>query len=157
MSQRDITWWIEYAKRVQGEYRLLSFVCDPSEPSNIMMMRRAGLNAIRADNRVLLGLQAVQRRLSPGPGLEPRLFICRSAFRRTDPILADSKRPTSSLDEVDGYVWADTGKTNLGRSIREEPLKVDDHGMDMWRYAVASIDLQARTRSRHQSGSFSSL
>ena len=86
-----------------------------------------------ADKRVSPGIQAVQERLKVQPDGKPRLFVMRGATVEEDWRLVDEKRPTSTLDEFSAYVWND-------KVAKDEPLKINDHGMDAMRYAVMYLD-----------------
>ena len=126
---RTIDWWAETARALQAEYGYFETVaCDPAEPAYIAAYQQAGLNARAADNAVLPGINAVKKRLA-----EKRLFVVRDSLRRVDESLSESRRPHSVEDEFPAYTWAD-------RVGKEQPAKVDDHGMDMVRYAVMAID-----------------
>lgn len=83
------------------------------------------------------GIQAVQKRLR-----DNRLFFFRDARVDRDEELAEAKKPTSTIEEIEGYVWDNRN------GLKEEPLKIDDHGMDAMRYMVAQLDLKARIRAR---------
>ena len=86
-----------------------------------------------ADKRVSPGIQAVQERLKVQPDGKPRLFVMRGATVEEDWRLVDEKRPTSTLDEFSAYVWND-------KVAKDEPLKINDHGMDAMRYAAMYLD-----------------
>ena len=45
--------------------------------------------------------------------------------------------PHCTLDEFPGYSWP---KGQDGKSLKEAPLKVGDHGMDALRYGVMYLD-----------------
>ena len=86
-----------------------------------------------ADKRVMPGIQKVQERLKVQGDGKPRLFIMRDAVVESDWRLGDEKRPTSTLEEFPAYVWND-------KVTKDEPAKLDDHGMDAMRYAVMYLD-----------------
>lgn len=116
-----------------------SIVCDHDAEGRAVLERELGLATNPATKNVLEGIQATQRRFR-----DARLFLMRDSVVHIDQELADAKKPTSTAAEVVGYVW-DTGK---GKSIKEQPLKIDDHGCDAMRYLVAERDLSARPRVR---------
>lgn len=93
-----------------------------------------GITTIAAFKAVGVGIQAVQARLAPAGDGRPRLFVLRDALVGRDERLVEAKKPLCTEQEFDGYVWT---KSADGRPIKEEPIKVDDHGMDATRYAVA--------------------
>lgn len=86
-----------------------------------------------ADKRVMPGIQAVQERLKVQPDGKPRLFLMRGATVEMDWRLEDEKRPISTLEEFPAYVWND-------KVTKDEPVKMNDHGMDALRYAVMYLD-----------------
>ncbi len=83
------------------------------------------------------GIQAVQERLKIAGDGRPRLTVMRDAVAERDERLVTLKKPLSTEQEFDGYVWP---KGVDGRPNKEAPVKEDDHGMDAMRYAVAYVD-----------------
>ena len=100
-------------------------------------LERAGIRTIPAHKAVLPGIEAVQRRLRKAGDGRPRLFLHKGCTVERDTSLVDAKRPASTAQEFDAYIWA---KAPDGRASKEEPRKLDDHGMDAMRYAVAAAD-----------------
>ena len=135
-SGRTIDWWVDQAKALQQKYgRFEACACDPAEPAYIAAYRAAGISAVPADNAVLPGINAVKQRLA-----EKRLFVVRDSLQSTDEALVEGRRPKCVEEEFPAYVWAD-------KSGKETPIKEDDHGMDMVRYAVAQMERGASTIS----------
>jgi phage terminase large subunit len=100
-------------------------------------LERYGVYTQPAIKDVSPGIQAVQARLRRAGDGKPRLYIMRDALVDTDPALLAAKKPTCTEEETSGYVWQ---RTADGRATKEEPLKIDDHGMDAMRYAVMYAD-----------------
>lgn len=123
-SGKTIDWWVDTARRLDAQYSFEALPCDPSEPAYIDAYRAAGLPATAADNAVLPGINAVKQRLA-----DRRLFVVRDGLLAEDEAMRDRRKPTSVETEFPAYVWAD-------RVGKEQPVKEDDHGMDMVRYAV---------------------
>lgn len=96
-----------------------------------------GIPTEPAMKSVSLGIQAVQARLRKAGDGRPRLFVFQDALVEVDQSLRDAHKPVCTAEEYDSYIWKPTrdGVTN-----KEDPLKVDDHGMDTTRYAVAFVD-----------------
>ncbi len=134
-SRELIDWWVERAQELRDAYGIEAFVCDPSEPAYIRAFNNAHLNASPAKNAVKPGIQAVQRRLRVAEDGRPRIFFSRTALDEEDDLLG--KKPKSVIEEIPGYVWA---KSPEGRTLKEEPEKVNDHGLDALRYAVMYVD-----------------
>jgi phage terminase large subunit len=63
----------------------------------------------------------------------------RGGLDARDPALEEAKKPCSTIEEFDGYVWA---RTPEGQPNKEQPEKADDHGMDASRYLVAQLDIR---------------
>lgn len=114
-------------------------VCDHDAEDRATLERHLGVGTTPAHKGVSDGIQAVGARLRPAGDGRPRLVMLRDALIERDPDLDETKRPTSTVEEIPGYVW-DVGK--------DRPVKSDDHGMDAMRYMVAAMDLQARPRMR---------
>lgn len=117
-------------------------ICDHDAEGRATLERGIGRSTTAAHKSVLEGIEAVKARLRVQRDGKPRLYICRDALAERDRALADAKRPVCTQDEVLGYVWNDKAK-------KEEPLKLDDHGMDCMRYLIAGVDLVGRPRLRY--------
>lgn len=140
--EKTIDWWVEQAKRLQAAYGVAVWACDPSEPDYIERFRKAGLNAVAANNAKKPGFDAVRDRLAVAADGRPRLMFLRDALESTDPLLAASKRPTCFEDEVWGFVYR---KTSDGQAVKEEEDPgCDDHACDAVRYAVMEEDAHPR-------------
>jgi len=100
-------------------------------------LERYGVYTQPAIKDVSPGIQAVQARLRRAGDGKPRLYMMRDALVDADPALLAARKPTCTEEEIAGYVWQGTGE---GRATKEEPLKLDDHGMDAMRYAVMHAD-----------------
>lgn len=96
-----------------------------------------------ARKEVSPGIQAVAQRLKMAGDGKPRLMLVRDALISRDPLLDERKLPCCTEEEVEGYVWDKAvGRVNPdGSQRKEEPLKMNDHGMDGTRYIVAKFDL----------------
>lgn len=122
-----------------------TIICDHDAEGRATFEKEIGLSTIAANKKVLEGIQRVQQRLRPVGDKKPRLFIMRNALVERDTKLADARKPCSTEEEITGYVW-DMGQ---GKSPKEQPLKVDDHGCDALRYMVTEKDLGSRPRVRY--------
>jgi phage terminase large subunit len=118
-------------------------VCDHDAEDRATLERHLRISApgggrtVTAFKAVSPGLEAVRERLRLAGDGRPRLFFVRGALIRKDMELEAAGRPTSSLQEIEQYVWQE-GRD--GRPNREEPAKEFDHGMDAMRYLVAFVD-----------------
>lgn len=123
-----------------------SIVCDHDAEDRATLTKHLGLATGAAEKSVSPGIQAVQARLRPRGKGGPGLVIMRDALcEPPDEMLVEAKKPTHTAAEVASYVWEPSKE---GKEEKEQPLKVDDHGMDTLRYAVAELDLRGRHQTR---------
>jgi phage terminase large subunit len=128
-----------YQGRRWKEPKPQAIICDHDMENRAVLEREFDMSTKPASKTVADGIQAVKQRLR-----EKRLFICRDALIERDTELSESHRPVCTADEMLGYAW-DTGG---GKKLKDQPLKVDDHGADALRYMVAHLDLKSRSRVR---------
>lgn len=118
----------------------VQIVCDHDAEGRATLERHLGRPTTAANKNVTEGIQAVASRWRPAADGRPRLFLMRNAVKKRDQSLIDARKPTSTAEEIPGYVWES--------NTRERPLKVDDHGSDALRYIVCEIDLGMKVRLR---------
>jgi phage terminase large subunit len=94
----------------------------------------------KADKSVDAGIQNVAARMKKAGDGRPRLFMLRDArINEPDPELLAAAKPTSTAEEIAGYVWDPKLKA------KEAPLKVNDHGCDAMRYIARHLDEKPTT------------
>jgi phage terminase large subunit len=103
-------------------------------------LSRHNIETIPARKSIRAGIDAVTARLKKSPDGRPRLFVFRDATVETDTRLVNEKKPTSTADEFEAYIWPTHKETANARNKKETPLDRDNHGMDGMRYAVAYVD-----------------
>jgi phage terminase large subunit len=131
------------------EPRFQAVICDHDAEDRATLERHLGYSTTAANKTVSEGIQAVQERLRVQADGKPRLYLCRDAVADRDQSLADAGKPSSTVDEITGYIWDPSAAPGSGGATqREVPLKKDDHGMDQMRYMTAHTDLTGRTRLR---------
>lgn len=118
----------------------IEIICDHDAEGRATLERHILRGTRPAVKRVKEGIQAVQGRLRAAGDGRPRLFLLRDSLVERDQNLAAQGRPTSTAEEVTGYTWA----TGAGQVVKEEPVKIDDDGVDALRYVVAARDLKGR-------------
>lgn len=96
-----------------------------------------GIVTLAARKEVSVGIQKVQGRLKKAGDGRPRIAIMRDSRIERDATLAEAHKPTCTAEEVEGYIWQPSAD---GKPVKEQPLKVNDHGMDDMRYAVMYVD-----------------
>jgi len=129
-----------------GEPMPVAIICDHDAEDRATLERHLGMRTGAAFKSISPGIQAVQHRLRRAGDGRPRLFLMRDSIMQTDQPLLEVKRPTCTEEEIEGYVWPQTG----GVSIKNAPIKKDDHGMDAMRYLVAFVDGVAADPSHSQ-------
>lgn len=111
------------------------------DPSERATLEDAGIYTVPAIKDVESGIQAVAHRMRKADDGRPRLMVMRDCLVGRDASLVERHKPTCTLEEIEGYVFA---KTAGGHVIKEVPVKEDDHGMDAMRYAVMHVDRGVR-------------
>ena len=142
---------IKEAMNLRNEPRPRMIICDHDAEGRAVLERELGMSTKAAKKTVEDGIQAVKRRLIVNEATgKPGVFLCLDAVVKRDKELQDRKKPSSTLDEIVGYIW-DRGTHTAqaaGKPPKEVPVKEDDHGMDAMRYMIAERDLRSRPRVR---------
>lgn len=63
--------------------------------------------------------------------------IMRDSLVERDIDLEEAGRPCCTAEEIPGYIYPPDASN---RSVKEAPVKVDDHGCDAMRYLVMQVD-----------------
>lgn len=119
-------------QRLNGDESIEFYVAD-HDAEDRATLQRHGIFTRAAYKAVNEGIQTVKERLRPAGDGKARLFYVRGSRVRMDMELREAGKPTSTLEEITGYVWND-------KKTKEEPKKEDDHGCDTMRYAVMALD-----------------
>ena len=117
-------------------------IADHGAQERLAWERHFGMSVYPADkgkDSINIGIQLVSHRLREG-----RLLYLRGSLMERDPILEDAKRPCSSVDEFESYIWDTRG----GRPPKEQPIDANNHGMDVDRYVVGYFDHQPADTGR---------
>jgi phage terminase large subunit len=104
---------IEFCRAKMREHGIDIFYCDPARPDMIEDLKRNGVPAYEADNKVFDGIMIVKGLIGSG-----RLSVLNSCHY--------------TLREFDAYIW------DAKNPLKEVPLKVNDHAMDAIRYALVT-------------------
>jgi PBSX family phage terminase large subunit len=104
--------------------------------------RRPTIPADKRRESVRTGVEQVQSRLKLAGDGKPRLYFFKGALIAQDLVLVEAKKPTSTLEEIDEYVWDEIKNSRYGERVLEHPKKTNDHGMDAMRYVVRYVDGQ---------------
>jgi hypothetical protein len=136
MSQRTVQTHAPQVVRLSGNEWYEANVAD-HDAGDRATLESFGISTIAATKTVSAGIQAVQERLKLAGDGKPRLYILAGCRIEVDPSLEDKHKPTCTQEEFPGYAWS---KQADGKPNKEEPIKVDDHGMDCMRYVVMYLE-----------------
>jgi len=128
----------DHAKQIvelSGDEEYVATVADHQREDR-ETLHRYGVHTEAATKDIIPGVDAVRARISLGANGLPRLYILRSALVERDERLAASRRPISTLEEFDAYIYA----TKRDGSAKDLPIDANNHGMDAMRYAVMAAD-----------------
>jgi PBSX family phage terminase large subunit len=131
-ADEDGRFWRELRSLARAREKIDGSVAD-HDAEDRATLDKYGISTVAAKKAVHNGIQAVQARLRVQEDRKPSLFVVRGARVTMDMALKDAGKPTSTQEEISGYVWNDATK-------KEEPIKVDDHGQDAKRYMVMYFD-----------------
>jgi PBSX family phage terminase large subunit len=159
-TEQDIDWWCDRAEDIVKEFSPLKrFVCDPSDPGAIDMLRkrmvRYGVSVVEAsralasledrikpnapvtDRRLIpTGINEVRTRLEVRPDGRPSLVLVRDALRMPDERLRVARMPMCAEDEFVSYMYP---KKVEDRKADEIPVDMYNHAMDTTRYTAMNL------------------
>lgn len=141
VTRKDGTW---------KEPKPRAIICDHDAEDRATLERHLGMGTVAAHKSVSDGIQAVQQRFRIQKDGKPRIYLSPEALVSVDEELKNSAKPTSTIDEIPGYVWdqAREGTAAAEKPPKEEPKKADDHGCDGMRYMVSYLDIKGTPRIR---------
>lgn len=127
----------DHAQQIKGFSESTRETVTDHDAEDRATLGQEGIESVAAKKDVRPGLDAVAMRLRVQGDGRPRLFFVRGSHVESDPHLAERKAPLCTIDEFDCYMWR---KSKDGSAVKEEPDKVNDHGMDAMRYMVMRLD-----------------
>ncbi len=129
----------EIARLSEGE-TIEATVTDHDAEDRRTLERHLGCHTVAARKDVRVGIQCVATRIRIAGDGRPRLYMVRDSLVGADAALRARRKPCSTIEEIDGYVW----DTREGKAPKEIPIQQDDHGMDAMRYAAMYLETPAR-------------
>jgi phage terminase large subunit len=144
MSQRTVKEHAELINKLSKAETYVATIAD-WDASDRATLEENGIHTEAASKDVKQGVEQVQLRLKIQPDGRPRLFYFRNALVETDPEMVDKRKPTCTVEEIPHYAYP--SKARKGKNVDENPIKIDDHGVDTDRYMCMYLDepLQAIT------------
>jgi phage terminase large subunit len=130
-----------FGNPVWTEPRPHMILADHDAENRARFENEIGLGTTAADKNVKDGIEVTQARFRLAGDGRPRIFLLRTALVERDGNLEDVRKPCSTVEELPGYVWL---PSKDGKAVKEEPLKLNDHGMDAMRYLCKERDPLAR-------------
>lgn len=141
MTRRTVKAHVPAIKAMIGDRRITSIITD-HDAEDRATLEENGLKTIPAKKDISAGIQAVEERLKIQPDGLPRIFICEDACTEYDTSLyrefPGDLHPCCTEHEFGVYAFPPAKE---GKSDKEEPLDLYNHGMDAMRYQVATVDL----------------
>ena len=136
MTRRTVRVHAEKINELSKGERIEATVCDWDAEDRATLAEN-GIPTKAADKAITRGVQAVQERLKVQGDGKPRLFLLRDALVERDQALIEDKKPACTEEEIDAYVWP---KGVDGKAVKEQPVKLNDHGMDAMRYGAMYLE-----------------
>lgn len=135
-TQRTVKVHAEQINRLSAGERIEATIAD-HDAEDRATLRENGIATVAAKKDIRVGIDAVTERLKVAGDGKPRLFVVRGALVERDESLAEAGSPSSTEAEFPAYVWP---KGVDGKPKKEEPVDLDNHGMDCVRYLVRHVD-----------------
>lgn len=132
MTGRTVATHARQIVELTGDEFIEATICD-HDAEDRQTLQENGISNLAARKDVLLGIGRVQDRLKKQIDGRARLFIFRDSLVEVDQSLKMAHKPYAVEQEIDGYIWMDNAK-------KEQPVKQDDHGLDVVRYACTYVD-----------------
>lgn len=120
-----------------SESETIEYTVSDHDAEDRATLERCGIYTLAADKEISPGIQTAQERLRVLEDGKPRVFFFRDALVERDSALDENKKPVCTLDEFPAYVWP---KDVDGKSNKEKPVDMDNHGMDSYRYMCMAVD-----------------
>ena len=113
-------------------------ICDHDAEDRRTFENATGLSTIPANKKVVAGINAHMERLKIRPETgEPQFYLMADSLVELDQSLRDRLLPTCTKEEYACYTW----HVKTDGSLKDEPNKENDDGMDCDRYHTAYHDL----------------
>ncbi len=140
MTQRTVNVHVQNIKDMIGNRKIEVIVAD-HDAEDRATMREKGLYTVSAKKSISVGIQAIEERLKVQADDKPRLFVCKEACIEYDKSLyreyPGDLHPCSTEHEFPVYIWPES---KTGKSDKEAPVDLNNHGMDAMRYMVMYLE-----------------
>jgi PBSX family phage terminase large subunit len=134
MTKRTVRQHAEQINALSAGESYVATVADHDAEDRATLLEN-GIPTVAANKAVSLGIERVQQRLKVQGDGRPRIYFFGDGLVELDHTLKAIGKPTSDIDEFGTYTWKQTAG-----NVKDEPVKIDDHGMDAMRYMVMRVD-----------------
>lgn len=134
MTERTVKVHAKQINEIAGRFEVTIADHDASDRATLS---ENGIGSVPANKDVDRGIEKVQERLKLRADGTPGLYILRDSLVEIDRTRREKYKPICTEEEFPGYIYP---QVKEGKSEDENPVKVDDHGMDALRYAVMYLD-----------------
>lgn len=150
-KQEEIKWYDHFERMDRVEYKTVwiepkptKVICDHDAEDRRTFERATGLGTVPAKKNVTTGIDLHKNRLKVDKtsGLA-RFYLMADSLVERDTALAQALRPTCTAEEYPSYQW----KIGADGRTKDEPVKLDDHGMDCDRYLTMDLDFIGKARA----------
>lgn len=135
-TQRTVRDHAKQIRQLSGEEKYEATVAD-HDAEDRATLHQEGIPTRAAYKGLSVGIQALQQRIRKAGDGKPRFFVLRSCLVERDESLAAKRQPVSILQEPEVYVWPQGVD---GKPVKEDPVDMNNHGLDAARYGVAYAD-----------------
>lgn len=129
----------EHAAQIKAESQdmnVLDTICDHDAESRAVL-EAEGIPTSAAKKEITRGIQLLYSMLSFDEHKKPDVYFVRDSLIERDPRLVARDEPTCTEEEFPRYAWPQDSE---GRTRKENPLDLFNHGMDASRYFVMSVE-----------------
>lgn len=120
--------------------RIEMSVCDHDAEDTATLYENGLEEIVPAQKEIEVGIQKVKERLKKAGDGKARLFVLEDSLVELDEALHEAHQPTCTEQEFDVYEWPQ-GKD--GKSMKEVPVDMYNHGLDALRYTAMYVDAGA--------------
>lgn len=121
----------------ESERALIRYTVADHDAEDRATLHENGIHTRSANKAITVGIEKVQERLIEQGDGRARIYFFNDALNEMDERLIDAKKPISTVDEISSYVYPPGVD---GKPVKEQPVDVDNHGMDAMRYAAMIQD-----------------
>lgn len=150
VTRQEVTKWYDHFNRTERERtetvwiepKPMAIICDWDAEGRKTFEKYTGLGTQKAIKFVNDGIDLHKARLKVDADGLARFYLMADSLVEVDQWARENLLPTKTEEEYASYVW----KVSPDGRIQDEPVKVDDDGMDTDRYMTMHIDYKGKAR-----------